>query len=48
MAGKGGRYLVALVQTQQTVIYKNAGELIANRTVQQRSYHRGIDAAGQR
>ena len=45
--GKGGHDLVAFVVTQQAVIDKHTGELIANRLVQQGGNDRGIHAAGQ-
>ena len=36
---------VALVQAQQTVVDKNAGELITDRLVDQRRSHTRVDAA---
>ena len=38
--------LVAFVEAQQAVIDEHAGELVADRLVQQRRDHRGIHAAG--
>ena len=44
--GEGAHHLVALAQAQQAVIDEHAGELRADRPMQQRRDHRGIDAAG--
>jgi hypothetical protein len=38
---------VALVQAQQAVVDKHAGQLVADGAVDQRRRHRRIDAAGQ-
>ena len=43
--GKGLHYLVAFVMAQQAVIHEHADELIADRLVQQRRHHRGVDSA---
>ena len=40
-------HLVALAQAQQAVIDEHAHQLLADRPVQQRGDHRGIDAAGE-
>ena len=38
---------LGLVRAQQSVVDEDAGELVANRLVQKRSYDRGIDPAAQ-
>ena len=40
-------HLVALAEAQQAVIDEHAGELVADRAMQQRGDDGGIDAAGQ-
>jgi hypothetical protein len=47
VAGEGVHYLHAFVEAQQAVVDEDAGELVADRAMQQRGDHRGIDAAGQ-
>jgi hypothetical protein len=47
VAGKGAHHLLGLVEAQQAVIDEDAGQLVADRTVDQRRRHRGIDAARQ-
>ena len=44
---EGVHHLLRLVQAQQAVVDEHAGELLADRLVDQRRRHRGIDAAGQ-
>ena len=44
---EGAHDLVALAQAQQAVIDEHAHQLIADRAMQQRRHHRGIDAARQ-
>ena len=46
VTGKGLHHLLAFVQAQEAVVDEDAGQLVADGTVQQRSNHRGIDAAG--
>ena len=45
--GEGAHHLVALTKPQQAMIDEHAGQLIADRPLQQRRDHRGVDAAGQ-
>ena len=45
--GEGRHHLIALAEPQQAVIDEYAGELRADRAVQERRQHRGIDAARQ-
>jgi hypothetical protein len=44
-AGKGVHHLLGFVEAQQAVVDENAGELVADRAVDQRRRHRRIDAA---
>ncbi len=46
MLREGSHHLIALVQAQQTIIDEDAGQLIADRPVQQGGYHRRVDTAG--
>ena len=47
LAHKHVHYHVALVQAQQAVVHKHAGQLVANGAVDQRCRHAGIHAAAQ-
>ena len=46
MLGEGCHDLVALVLTQQAIVDKHAGELVANGLMQQCSDDRGVNATG--
>jgi hypothetical protein len=45
IAGKGVHHLLGFVEAQQAVIDEDAGQLVADRAVDQRRRHRRIDAA---
>ncbi len=47
MLGEGAHDLLALAEAQQAVVDEHAGQLVADRPVQQRCDHRRIDAAGE-
>ena len=47
MVGKGFHHLLRLVEAQQAVIHKHAGQLVADGPMDQCRRHRGIHPAGQ-
>jgi hypothetical protein len=47
LAGEHVHHHVALVQAQQAVVDKHAGELVTDGAVDQRRSHRRVDTAGQ-
>ena len=47
VAGEGAHHLLRLVEPQQAMVDEHAGELLADRLVDQRRGHRRIHAAGQ-